>query len=73
MFLKFSDSCRYDFINQRLFENDMEFELTKKEILFLELFSKNLHHVASYEELEEYVWEGGEETTLVNIRSMIKD
>ena len=71
MFLKFSDTCRYDFINHRLFESDKEFDLTKKEILFLELFSKNLHHVASYEELEEYVWEG-EETTLVNIRSMIK-
>ena len=71
MFLKFSESCRYDFINHRLFENDKEYELTKKEVLFLELFSKNLHHVATYSELEEYVWEG-EETTLVNIRSMIK-
>jgi DNA-binding response OmpR family regulator len=71
MFLKFSDSCRYDFINHRLFENDQEYELTKKEILFLELFSNSLHHVASYEELEEYVWEG-EETNLTNIRAMIK-
>lgn len=70
-FLKFSESCSYDFINHRLFENDIEYELTKKELLFLELFSKNLYHVATYEELEEYVWEG-EETTLVNIRSMIK-
>ena len=71
MFLKFSDTCKYDFINHRLFEDEKEQELTKKEVLFLELFSKNLHHVASYEELEEYVWEG-EETSLVNIRSMIK-
>ncbi len=71
MFLKFSETCRYDFVNHRLFENDTEHELTKKEILFLELFSKNLHHVATYEELEEYVWEG-EETSLVNIRSMVK-
>lgn len=71
MFLKFSDNCSYDFVNHRLFIDDKELELTKKELLFLELFSKNLHHVATYEELEEYVWEG-EETTLVNIRSMIK-
>ncbi len=71
MFLSFSDTCRYDFINHRLFQNNEEYELTKKEILFLELFSKNLHHVATYEKLEEYVWEG-EETSLVNIRSMIK-
>lgn len=70
-FLKFSETCRYDFKNHRLFVYDKEFELTKKEMLFIELFSKNLHHVATYEELEEYVWEG-EETSLVNIRSMIK-
>lgn len=70
-FLKFSDNCSYDFVNHRLFMDDKELELTKKEALFLELFSKNLHHVASYEELEEYVWEG-EETTLVNIRSLVK-
>jgi len=37
----------------------------------LELFSKNLHHIATYSELEEYVWEG-EDTNLVNIRAMIK-
>jgi len=70
-FLKFNENCSYDFVNHRLFVDDIETELTKKEALFLELFSKNLHHVATYEELEEYVWEG-EETTLVNIRSMIK-
>ncbi len=71
IFLKFSDSCKYDFISHRLFENEEEFELTKKEILFLDLFSKNIQHIATYEEVEEYVWEG-EETTLANIRSMIK-
>ena len=71
MFLKFSESCKYDFINHRLFIEDKELELTKKEILFLELFSKNLHHVATYNEIEEYVWEG-EITSGVNIRSMIK-
>ncbi len=70
-FLRFSENCSYDFVNHRLFVDDIELELTKKEALFLELFSKNLHHVATYEELEEYVWEG-EETSLVNIRSMIK-
>ncbi|MGB5919565.1 response regulator transcription factor [Arcobacter sp.] len=71
MFLEFDENCKYNFINHRLLKNEIECELTKKEILFLELFSKNLHHVTTYEEIEEYVWEG-EETTLVNIRSMIK-
>ena len=70
-FLEFDTSYKYDFINHILYENGKELELTKKEILFLELFSKNLHHVASYEEIEEYVWEG-EDTNLVNIRAMIK-
>ena len=53
------------------YENKKEIEITKKEILFLELFSKNLHHIATYEEIEEYVWEG-DETNLTNIRAMIK-
>ena len=70
-FLKFDDEYKYDFINHILYKNEEEIELTKKEILFLEFFSKNLHHVATYEELEEYVWEG-EDTNLVNIRAMIK-
>jgi len=70
-FLQFDDTFKYDFINHILYENEKELELTKKEILFLELFSKNLHHVASYDEIIEYVWEG-EETNLTNIRAMIK-
>jgi len=70
-FLEFSSDYKYDFINHILYKENKEIELTKKEILFLELFSKNLHHVATYEELEEYVWEG-ENTNLVNIRAMIK-
>ena len=70
-FLKFNDEYKYDFINHILYNNGKEIELTKKEILFLELFSKNLHHIATYSELEEYVWEG-EDTNLVNIRAMIK-
>lgn len=70
-YLKFNESCKYDFINHILTIGSAEVELTKKEILFLELFSKNLHHVATYVELDEYVWEG-EETNLINIRAMIK-
>ncbi len=70
-YLKFDEFYKYDFINHILYNQEIQIELTKKEILFLELFSKNLHHVASYEEIEEYVWEG-EETTGVNMRAMIK-
>lgn len=70
-FLKFDDEFKYSFENRILYKNNNEIELTKKEILFLELFSKNLNFVASYSHIEEYVWEG-EETNLINIRAMIK-
>lgn len=71
MFLQFNENLKYDFKNRIMFKNNEEIELTKKEILFLEMFSKNLHHIANYEEIYEYVWEG-EETNLTNIRAMIK-
>mgnify|MGYP000376655669 CR=1 FL=1 len=70
-FLKFDEVTKYDFINHIMHKNGEEIELTKKEILFLELFCTNLHHLATYEDIEEYVWEG-EETNLMNIRTMIK-
>ncbi|PPK60566.1 DNA-binding response OmpR family regulator [Malaciobacter marinus] len=70
-YLIFDESCRYSFIDHRLYKGEEEIELTKKEILFLEFFSRNIHFVATYENIEEYVWEG-EYTTLANIRSMIK-
>jgi len=69
--IKFDEQHRYDCSKHILYKGDEEIELTKKEILFLELFSNNLHHIATYTELEEYVWEG-DDTSLVNIRAMIK-
>jgi len=69
--LYFDDNNWYDCKNRMLYKDENEIEVTKKEILFFELFSKNLHHIATYNEIEEYVWEG-ENTTLVNIRAMIK-
>lgn len=71
MFLQFNENLKYDFKNRIMYKNNEEVELTKKEILFLEMFSKNLHHIANYEEIYEYVWEG-EDTNLTNIRAMIK-
>lgn len=70
-YLQFNENLKYDFKNRIMYENENELELTKKEILFLELFSKNLHHIASYDEIYEYVWEG-EDTNLTNVRAMIK-
>lgn len=49
----------YDYINHRLFDSSgEEIKLAKKEILFLDLFIKDRHRVISFNELEEYVWEG---------------
>ena len=70
-YLQFSSTCKYSFIEHILYENDEKVILAKKEILFLELYIKNLNRVVSYEELETYVWEG-EITNLDNIRALIK-
>lgn len=69
--IQISESLIFDFMDHKLHHNGKEVELTKKEILFFELFAQNLHHVATYDEIEEYVWEG-EDTNLTNIRAMIK-
>ena len=63
---------QYDTLNHRLFDNnEQEIKLTKKEILFLELFIKDRQRIVSFSELEEYVWEG-EDTSAMNIRALIK-
>lgn len=62
----------YNYVNHRLFDsNQNEINLAKKEILFLELFVKNPERVVSFEELEQYVWEG-ENTSVINIRALFK-
>lgn len=62
----------YDFINHRLLSpNQEEIKLAKKELLFLDLFIKDRHRVVSFNELEEYVWEG-EDTSAMNMRALIK-
>jgi len=70
-FIQFSQECKYSFIEHILYENGEKIILTKKEILFLELYIVNLNKVVSYDELETYVWEG-EITNLDNIRALVK-
>jgi DNA-binding response OmpR family regulator len=70
-YIKFSDDCKYSFVEHVLYDKEEKVILAKKEILFLELFVQNIHRVISYEELETYVWEG-EITNLDNIRALIK-
>ena len=69
--LDFGDGFIFDYKSHFLVKNEVEIKLAKKEILFLELLSKDIHRVFSFEEIEEYVWEG-EETTLINVRALVK-
>lgn len=52
------NSIVYDTFNKRVFQNSIEINLTKKELMFLELCVKNRARVTSYSELENYVWNG---------------
>jgi len=62
----------YDYANHRLFNpNHEEIKLAKKECMFLDLFIKDRQRVISFNELEEYVWEG-EDTNILNMRALIK-
>lgn len=70
-FIVFSQDCKYSIEENILYDKDEKIILTKKEILFLELFAKNIKRVVSYDEIEEYVWEGSI-TNLDNIRALVK-
>jgi len=70
-YIVFNDTYKYNFIDHILYKNNEKVILAKKEILFLELFSQNINKIVSYDEIDEYVWEG-EETNMDNIRALIK-
>jgi len=62
----------YDLLKEKLFNaNNEEIKLAKKEILLLNLFTKNKDKVVTFEYIEQYVWEG-DLTTTENIRALIK-
>lgn len=62
----------YDVEQERLFDTEgIEVKLAKKEILLFNLFSKNLNKVVSFEQIEQYVWEG-DLTTVENVRALVK-
>jgi DNA-binding response OmpR family regulator len=62
----------YDIDKERLVDpHNEEVKLAKKEILLLNLFSKNLEKIITFEQIEQYVWEG-DLTTNENIRALIK-
>ncbi len=63
---------RYNIVQERLYDKEnIEIKLAKKEILLLNLFYKNIDKIVSFEQIEQYVWEG-DLTTNENIRALIK-
>lgn len=66
------DDYKYDFEHEKLFdENNIEVKLAKKEILLLDLLTKDLGKVVTFEHIEQYVWQG-DLTTTENIRALVK-
>lgn len=61
----------YDIEKEKLYSNKEEIKLSKKEILLLNLFVKNLEHIITFEQIEQYVWEG-DLTSMDNIRALVK-
>lgn len=70
--LKLKEGYVFDTSQEKLFdETYQEVKLAKKELLLLLLFAKNDGKVVSFEQIEQYVWEG-ELTIHDNIRALIK-
>lgn len=69
--LDLGDGFLFDYLKHFLTKDGEEIKLARKEIIFLELLANDLHRVFTYDEIEEYVWEG-EPTTLMNIRALVK-
>jgi len=69
--LDLGDGYIFDYNKHFLIKDKEEIKLAKKEILFLELLAKDIHRVFSFNEIEDYVWEG-EETSLMNVRALVK-
>ena len=68
--IKLVNSIRFDTFNKSVFQEEAQINLTKKELMFLEICAKNKNRATSYEELENYVWEGY--MTEDALRSIIK-
>jgi DNA-binding response OmpR family regulator len=69
--IDFTHGFIYDYKNRHMQNDEVDVKLAKKEILFLELLCKSNTRIFTFEEIEDYVWEG-EPTTLTNIRALVK-
>ncbi|AXX93506.1 DNA-binding response regulator [Malaciobacter molluscorum LMG 25693] len=65
------DGFIYNISKETLYENNELVKLAKKEILLMTLFVKNYDKVVTFEQIEQYVWQG-DLTTNENIRALVK-
>jgi DNA-binding response OmpR family regulator len=69
--LHFGEKFIFDTFNKSLFLENKQIFLTKKELLFLEVLTKNNKRAVTYEELNNYVWQG--EMSEDAIRTIVKE
>ncbi len=69
--IEFRDDCSFSFKDSRLKFKDKEIELTRKETLMMNLFLMNKNQIVTYENIQNYVWEG-EYSSLDAIRTLIR-
>lgn len=61
----------FDILNHTLFFKKEQIELTKKELLFLELLIKNSQRAVKYDEFNNYIWDGN--MTEDALRSLVRE
>ena len=69
--IPFDKDCYFDYKSSLIVMNTKEQRLTKKERLLMNLFLTKKNQVLSYENIENYVWEGNF-VSLESIRSLIR-
>jgi len=69
--LCFDKSNFFNFNERLLICNDQQIKLTQKECMLLNLFLINKNEIVTYENIQNYVWEG-EYTSLDAIRTLVK-
>ncbi|MFT5835528.1 MAG: DNA-binding response OmpR family regulator [Sulfurimonas sp.] len=70
--IKLQNDFSYNISTEILLDaNKQEIKLAKKEILLMDLLAKDIDKIITFEQIEQYVWEGNL-TTNDNIRALVK-
>ena len=69
--INFGENCCFDFKSSVIVIDDKEQRLTKKERLLLSLFLNHKNQVVTFDNIQNYVWEGNV-ASLESIRSLIR-